>query len=291
MAKVSVIIPSRNEQFLAPTIHDLFEKAEGDIEVIAILDGYWPIPWLDDYPNLEIIHRGTSYGMRAAINKGVNISTGTHIFKLDAHCAVDQGFDVKLVADCEEDWVVVPRRYSLDAEEWKRREKAPYDHMLLSYPDQPLDYGGAGYHGKAWRQKDRIFDSEKEPIFDLMSFQGSGWFMRKEYFRFLELMDEENYGTFWQEAQEIGIKCFWSGGMVKRNTLTWYAHLHKGRKYGRGYFLDKRQLKKPVRYTNEFISGHDHKWHKQIPGRDLRWLVQHFWPVPGWPQKWAPENG
>lgn len=288
MSKVSVVIPSRNEQFLAPTVEDLIAKAAGDIEVIAILDGYWPDPILNDHPNLTIIHRSVPLGMRAGINAGVAIANGRYIMKLDAHCAVDEGFDEKLKEDCDEDWVVIPRRYSLDPETWERRPKAPFDHMYLSYPDNPNDYGGAGYHGKMWRERDRDPAYNQEPVFDLMSFQGSGWFMHRDYFYYLELMDEENYGTFWQEAQEIGTKCWYSGGRVMRNTKTWYAHLHKGKQYGRGYFLDKRELRKPVRYTNEFIANPD--WHKCIDGRGLRWLVHHFWPVKSWPEEWKPES-
>lgn len=288
MSKLSVVIPSRNEQFLPQTVDDIFAKAAGDIEVIAILDGYWADPLPKENPNLHYIHRGTPLGMRDGINSGVAIASGKYIMKCDAHCMFDEGFDEKLKEDCDEDWVIVPRRYSLDPELWERRKKAPFDHMLLSYPDNPLDYGGAGYHGKAWRERDRLPEFSQEPVFDLMSFQGSCWFIHRDYFYYLELMDEKNYGPFWQEAQEIGIKAWYSGGYVKRNTKTWYAHLHKGKKYGRGYFLAKSHLRQPVRYTNEWIFSP--VWHKLANGRNLRWLVQHFWPVPGWPSDWAPDD-
>jgi glycosyltransferase involved in cell wall biosynthesis len=289
VSKLSVVIPSRNEQFLPHTIDDIFAKAKGDVQVIAILDGYWPDPPLDDTnPNLVIVHRGVPLGMRNAINAGVAIAKDSkYIMKCDAHCMFDEGFDEKLKADCDYDWVVVPRRYSLDPDLWEPRPKAPFNHMYLSYPNTPDDFGGAGYHGKVWKVRDRDPEYNKEPVFDLMSFQGSCWFMHRDYFYYLELMDQKNYGTFWQEAQEIGIKAFYSGGMVKRNTNTYYAHLHKGKKYGRGYLLDKRELRKPVRFTNEFI--YKPEWDKLVAGRDLRWLVHHFWPVPGWPEEWAPD--
>ena len=38
MTKLSVIIPSRNEQFLPETVNDLFAKAAGDIEVIVVVE-------------------------------------------------------------------------------------------------------------------------------------------------------------------------------------------------------------------------------------------------------------
>ena len=42
MDKISIVIPSRCEPLLTPTIKDLLVKAKGEIEVIAVLEGYWP---------------------------------------------------------------------------------------------------------------------------------------------------------------------------------------------------------------------------------------------------------
>lgn len=287
MVDLSVIIPSRNEQFLPQTVNDLFVKADGKIEVIVVLDGYWPEPILQDNPALTIIHRGKSMGMRPAINAGVAIANGKWVMKTDAHCLFSEGFDKILKKDCEDDWVVIPRRYSLDAEKWERRHKPPIDYMYLSFPDDPQDWGGAGYHGRVWRERNRDETLKEIKIDDAMSFQGSCWFMHRDYFHFLDLMDEENYGPFWQEAQEIGPKCWFSGGRVVRNKKAWYAHLHKGKQYGRGYFLNKNTGDKAVRYNNKFMVNPN--WSKQIEGRDLKWLVHHFWPIPGWPEKWGNE--
>ena len=120
------MIPSRNDEFLQKTIDDLLAKAEGEIEVIVILDGYWPDPILRDDPGVVILHQGTvhdSLGMRGSINAGVDIARGEYIMKIDEHCIVDEGFDTKLKADCEDNWVVIPRRYRLDAENWKIAEE------------------------------------------------------------------------------------------------------------------------------------------------------------------------
>ena len=53
MKDVSIIIPARNEVFLQKTVSDLLTKAEGDIEVIVILDGYWPTPQLIEDTRLK----------------------------------------------------------------------------------------------------------------------------------------------------------------------------------------------------------------------------------------------
>ena len=44
MSDLSVLIPARNEMFLTRTVENLLENIEGDTEVIAICDGYWPEP-------------------------------------------------------------------------------------------------------------------------------------------------------------------------------------------------------------------------------------------------------
>ena len=62
---ISIIIPARQELYLQETISDLLEKAVGDIEIIAVLDGYWPDPPLKDDKRLTIVHR-RRMGMRAA---------------------------------------------------------------------------------------------------------------------------------------------------------------------------------------------------------------------------------
>ena len=48
---LSVIIPARNEIYLQKTIDSVLSAAKGEIEVIAILDGYWPDPPVSDSPS------------------------------------------------------------------------------------------------------------------------------------------------------------------------------------------------------------------------------------------------
>ena len=284
MAKVSIIIPSRNEQFLPQTVDDIFTKATGEIEVIAILDGYWPDPILKDRPNLIIIHRGAAQGMRSAINSAAAIASGTYLLKCDAHCMFGEDFDEILQADCEENWVAVPRRKRLDAENWCIQDvgKPDIDYCFLSYPDDPNDFGGPGLNGKLWKERNRDGGLRDDLIVDLMSAQGSCWFMPRDYFYQLELMDDASYGTFWNEFQEIGLKCWLSGGRVIRNKKTWYAHLHKGRKYGRGYHLGKSTLNQGAKHTKKWMRFGE-AWDKQtLP---LSYLIERFWPVPSWTEE------
>lgn len=275
---LSIIIPARNEKFLGQTVNELLQKATGQIEVIAVLDGYWPDPPLPDDSRLKVIHFGRSRGMRAAINAGVAIATGEFIMKIDGHCMLDHGYDEKLQEDCDQQTVVIPRRKRLDADLWQIQDvgKPDVDYEYLSFPDDPKDFGGAGLNGKIWTE--RINERKALLIDENMSFQGSCWFMHKSYFHFLELMDEGDYGPFWNEAQEIGLKAWLSGGRVIVNKKTWYAHLHKGKKHGRGYRLEESALIKGAEHTKKWMTQKN--WRKQtLP---LSSLIERFWPVPTW---------
>lgn len=284
MGKVSIVIPSRNEQFLVPTVLDLLQKARGEIEIIVVLEGYWVNPAEFNDSRVTIIHRGEPRGMRAAINKAVSLAKGVYIMKIDAHCMVEEGYDVKLQEDCEDNWVVTPRRKRLDAENWCIQDvgKPDIDYMYLSFPDDPQDFGGPGLNGKVWEEKNHDKELREVLIDDLMSAQGSCWFMKRDYFYQLELMDEKSYGTFWNEAQEIMLKAWLSGGRCIVNKKVWYAHLHKGKKYGRGYNLDHSQLSIGSNHTKKWI--HNQAWEKQtLP---FEWIIDKFWPLPGWPDNW-----
>lgn len=282
---ISVIIPSRNEQFLPNTVEDLLAKAEGEIEIIVIMDGYWHDPPLKTDPRVHIIHRGVSHGLRAGINAGVALAKGTHILKIDAHCMVSQGYDKTLEANCEKDWVVIPRRKRLDAERWEIQDvgKPDVDYEFLSWPDNPADFGGPGLNGRIWteRIRERLGNPEYD-VDDNLSFQGSCWYMHREYFYELELMDDKNWGTFWSEAQEIGFKTWLSGGRLIINKKVWYAHLHKGKQYGRMYSLDHSQLPIAAQYGRRWMT--EKLWHKQtLP---FYTMIERFWPLPGWPSDW-----
>ena len=110
--------------------------------------------------------------------------------------------------------------------------------------------------------------------------------MPASLFHHLGGMQEEGYGTFIGEPQEIGLKVWLSGGKTMTNKKTWYAHLHKGKQYGRGYSLGKRELVEGNRYSVETWVGN--RWAGRI--HDLEWLIERFWPVPTWPEdrsKWT----
>ena len=285
--KLSVIIPSRNELFLPQTINDLLTKASGEIEVIAVLDGYWQHekwdpPFLPDHKNLTILHRGYSRGMRNGINSAAAIATGKYLMKVDGHCMFAEGYDEILKADCDDNWVVIPRRKRLDAENWCPRDdgRKDIDYEFLSYPYWKPEE--VGIHGTVWgKRMEERFNKPEYDIDDNMSFQGSCWFTTLDhYWKRIGGLQEEGYGTFIGEPQEVGLKTQLGGGRLITNKKCWYAHLHKGRQYGRGYYMNKRETTAGNAYSVNY-------WMRNLwPDRvhDISWLIEQFWPVPTWPE-------
>lgn len=270
MTMISVLIPARNEPYLERTIEDVFAKSVGDIEVIAVLDGV-DAPLRED-PRLKIVRKPKPEGMRQAINSASAIAQGEFLMKLDAHCMVSPSFDKVLAADCDRDWIMVPRRYALDPQRWQivASPKYPIDYHYLEYPW--FNRMEPGFHGRPWVQ--RRIARMAIPIDDEMSSQGSCWFMHRYYFEKLGLMQTEGYGNFAQEFQELGFKCWLSGGRVAVNKRCHYAHWHKTG--GRGYPLPKDELGRSAKWVLDTWWNHPR----------MEWFIDKFSPIPTWPANW-----
>lgn len=291
MSKLSILIPARHELYLQQTVSDILKKAAGEIEVIVILDGYWNNPTLLDDPRLTIVH-WERRGMRAGVNAGVQMARGKYIMKVDGHCMFPSGFDEVLKADCEDNWVVIPRRYSLDLENWNvKLEKQFVDYEYLGYP-----WGGPEVHGSSVGLHARVWDARAEERINVlvdenMSFQGSCWFTTRDHFlKRIGLLQEEGYGTFIGEPQEIGLKTWLGGGKLMTNKKTFYAHLWKGKPY-RAAFREQMGFDYTRVGASELRNGNaysvDYWINNKWPDRkhDLAWLVDRFWPVPSWPKE------
>jgi glycosyltransferase involved in cell wall biosynthesis len=279
---LSVIIPNRNSLFASQTIQDILDKAVTDIEIIVHVDENWPNPVLKE-KRISYIHPSTPRGLRQGINACVAMARGKYIMKLDDHCMLAQGFDKTLIENHQDNWVQIPRRYALDAENWKIEErtdhKYPVDYMYVDFPRKGKAHDD-GMHGVPWK-RDRT-----EEIDDTPSMQGSCYFMTKDYFdNFLHGLSEEGYGQFSQESQEIGFKTWLGGGAMKVNKKTWYAHLYKGKRYGRMYnipgFND---------YTVKASAWSADYWlNNRWPERkhDFAWFIDEKFPgMPSWSSDW-----
>ncbi len=297
---LSVIIPARNEQFLINTINDVLAARRGSTEVIVILDGQWNPHPIESHPDVTIIHHSVSIGQRAAINEAARLSTAKYMMKLDGHCRMDEGFDVKLTADCDYDWIVVPRLYNLhvfdqmctkcgtrtyqgpklthctacnqDAEHemvmvWEPRWSRMTDTMRF---DSDL-------HFQYWRDLTKRPGYEGE-ICDTMSLLGACWFLHRKRYWELDGSDE-GHGSWGQQGTEIACKAWLSGGRLIVNKRTWYSHLFRTQPgFGFPYPLSHGQTEAARAYSKKF--WREGRWAKaKLP---LSAIVSRFWPVPGW---------
>ena len=293
MDKVSIIIPSRNEKYLNKTIDDIFAKARGEIEVIVVLDGPTEFPLPKERPNLKFITKETAEGLRPAIKDASNMATGEYLLKIDAHSMLSQGFDEVLKKDCEDNWVVVSRYYALDPEAWVIGHKKYYsDYFYLGCPWMRWDK--IGFQDIPWKSRDK---ARRDIIIDeTMTMQASLWFMTAEHFHNrLGDLDQEKWGSWSCEQQEISLKTWLGGGKVMVNKNVWNAHYQRP--------IEERRVLNPEysRRTDLYIHRDfalyflNNKWEGQIYKFD--WLIEHFWPLPNamtraygekypWPDTW-----
>lgn len=255
MEDISIIIPSYKEPYLNKTVDSLLDNATGPVQIISVEDD-------------------GSLGMRGAINKGLRHARGKYIMKVDAHCTFDNGYDEVLKRDCKENWLMIPRRYSLNAERWDRTMPTKVkDYHYISYP---ID---GAFYPIHWRKKNN------KKIDDTMTFQGSCYFAhRKDFMKRVGYLDEK-YGSFGGEQIEVGLKYWLGGGKVKVNKNTWYAHLFKNK----NYYSDKTEAwahKRNLRRNAKYKWMTKHWMNNEEPNMKYKfeWLVEKFWPVPGWPE-------
>ena len=283
MIELSVIIPNRNSPFLAKTIQDVLDRAGCEVEVIVNIDELWK-NWEVNDARVHYIHPSAPVGLRQGINNCVRMAKGKYIMKTDDHCAFSPDFGKILIESHKEDnWVQIPRRYALDAENWKIEEqdndKYPVDYMYLDFPRKGKDHD-SGTHGVPDRE--RREDRKEFDVDETMSMQGSCYFMTRNHFiDTLGGLSEKMYGQFAQEAQEIGFKTWLRGGKLMVNKKTYYCHLHKGNKYGRFYSFPGGTVEASDMSAYYWMQNQwkDRKY-------DMKWLIDRFWPIQSWPENW-----
>jgi len=300
--ELSVIIPARNEMFLQTTIKNVLENIEADTEIIAVCDGYWPEQPVMDHPRVNVIHFTESVGQRAATNAGARLSQAKYIMKLDAHCAVDKGFDRKLIDGCQYDWTLVPKMWNLHAFDWQ----CPNCGNRTYQGPEPVTCKECGKGGKfkmvmVWKPRERRqsvswrFDKElrfkywpahrkrretrRGEYIETMSFIGACFFMERDRYWELDGLDEA-HGSWGQLGTEMACKSWLSGGKLLTCKKTWFAHMFRTKNKGFGfpYQISGNDQDRARKYSYDFWTNN--RWPKQI--HPLEWLVEKFKPVPGW---------
>lgn len=288
MSKVSYIIPTRVEtteiepgvSVLYKTIHGLLENSTGDFEVIVAFDGPPYIATPDD-PRVFRLEMPWA-GSKVAINNAALMASGKYLFKLDAHCKVSKGIDEILRENMQDNWVVIPRFYVLDAEKWQWQDERFYDYFYLPCP--LTDHRGFRFKaGGHWpeRTKEKISIS---PLDENMKLHGSGFFMSRDFY--WNYIGGLTYGgsTWNGEDIEITMKTWlgpWDGRLMV-NKDCWYAHMHRGGQRPREWGFSEREAQRSAMWAAKYwmLNSWDNRVH------DIDWLVDRFSPVPTWPDNW-----
>lgn len=297
MAELSVLITARNEQFLGKTIENVLENIRANTEIIVILDGNWPLEPIADHPHVTLVYYPESIGQRAGINQAARISTAKYILKLDAHCALDEGFDVKLMAECDYDWTVVPRLYNLHAFDWRCKtcghqtyqgpypakcekcEAQDFEQVIIWQPrlsrktdfmrfDRDLIFQYWGAFGSRPEAKSEIAPT--------MSLLGACWFMHRARYWELDGLDEL-HGSWGQMGTELACKAWLSGGQLVTNKQTWYSHMFRTQS-GFGFPYPNPGVNQAREHSRYLWLGNNWEGQKY----PLSWMLEKFWPIPGW---------
>ena len=224
MIKLSVIIPSYKDPLLFKTIDSLLtSSALGDkLEVIAVMDGYWPSgDLLIDDSRVRYVHLGGNVGMRRAINAGVSVARGEFLMRTDEHCMFAPGFDKAMVSVCRPNWIMTATRFFLDPIKWEvMADHSPVNHEKL------IIQGGIKFAGKRWPEQDKVMAGRK--LSETMAMQGSCWVMPHKWWKdTIGELQHEGYGPLYQDSHEMVFKTWQAGGAMILNKRTWFAHKHR----------------------------------------------------------------
>jgi glycosyltransferase involved in cell wall biosynthesis len=220
--KLSIVIPSFKDPFLVKTIDSLLLNSAlgSDLEIIAVLDGYWPSFELREDPRVRYVHLGRNRGMRDAINAGVQASRGEFIMRTDEHCTFAQGFDKSMTDVCRPHWIMTATRYFLNPVKWEVMDLEPVFHEKL------VIQGGVKFAGQRWRSRDKKLKSRG--LTETMAMQGSVWVMpRKWWDDVIGELQTEGYGPLYQDSHEMCFRTWQAGGELILNKRTWFAHKHR----------------------------------------------------------------
>jgi hypothetical protein len=203
------------------TIRDLLDKSElGDqLEIIDVLDGYWPNFEMIQDPRVRYVHLGKNRGMRGAINAGVQVARGEFLMRVDEHQMFGQGYDRILTSQCEPNWIFTPKRFFLDPVKWEIMDIPPVESAKLVI-------AGGKFNGSKW---DSHSEKHKDDmIYETMAMQGSCWVMPHKWWNdVIGELQTEGYGPLIQDSHEMVFKTWKAGGKLMVNKNTWHAHKHR----------------------------------------------------------------
>jgi glycosyltransferase involved in cell wall biosynthesis len=190
------------------------------MEIVVVLDGYWPETPIKNDDRVRVVHLGSNRGMRGAINAGVGIARGEFILRSDQHCMFAPGYDKTLTDDCPPNAIMTTTRYFLDPVKWERMDLEPVNFEKLVIQD------GVKFSGQRWKSRDE--ELKDVPIAETMAMQGSMWIMPHKWWEDVIVeLQTEGYGQMYQDSHEMIFKTWKAGGKMLLDKNTWFAHKHR----------------------------------------------------------------
>lgn len=310
MIDLSVLIPARNEEFLGRTIDDVLSHVKANTEIIAILDGYLPDPPIHPDPRVTIIYNPVAVGQRAAAKQAAKIAKGKYIMKIDAHVAVDDGFDVKMLEafkKLDDNVTLVPAMRNLHVFDWVCEEghrryqgnsgpcndcgKPTKKDVVWIPKKSPVTFTFRvdktmhfQYFGELAKRPENIkgalcndgtFDTNLRETF---SIQGSCFMLTRERYLSLDI-DSDDFHSWGQQGCEVAMKTWLSGGRVISNLNTWYAHMFrtKGGDFGFPYPNPQDKVNANRELSRQLFQKDG--WPQAV--HKFQWLLDKFTP-PDW---------
>ncbi len=237
---VTVIIPTGNmdEQYVDRTVQSIKDNAVGSLEILIEVDK-------------------EKEGHRVLTNRMAAKARGKYLLRIDAHCAMSEGWDARMKASCGPTTLLTPVIDALDAETWTGKGR---DMSMVTLT-------------RTLQNTYPMFDKtipNRDIEEETMSIVGCTYMIQKDYYWHHDGC-EEALGIWGAGGLEWVLKTWLSGGRVMVRTDTVCCHLF--RVDGKiPFYIDLKKLNKTfVELGNRWRSGLG-----KGQTRSLVWLEQKF---------------
>lgn len=275
---IAVAVLARNETLMKHTVEKLQSRAlhPENLKIYVVLDGFdagynKEIDEIREYANhsgVFIIEHDVPRGVRSSFNEVAAVAGARYVLKVDAHVEFSTAYDVEFVDAVEilgEQTMVIPRVCGIDGKTFEVGGRH-FDYFSVD----------PNLHQKHWFEYENRVVSNT-PYVQTMSNMGACWFCSTHYWWYLGGHNEQFY-TWGESGPETSLKVWLSGGkhVLCKNIV--YYHVFRNKF---PYKISSGGIQKNKLSMMDYFWGG--KFNRQI--NDVEWLVNKFWPVPGW------ENG
>ena len=291
---LSILIPARNEMFIAETVKDLLANKTEKTEIIVGLDGQFADPPIASHPDLTIVYYPKSLGQRAMTNQLCKLSKAKYVAKTDAHCSFDKHFDAKLMSVMKDHYTILPAMYNFHVFDWVCIGNTPRSgkkYIDTKIEKLPIGCGHREYQGPTikcskcggnmereliWKRRENkrnefyrfdknyhfqywnSFKNRPEGSSNLapvMSIPGNFFMLTRQKYWALNICDE-GHGSWGQQGVEVACKTWLSGGELVVYKDTWYAHMFRtqGKDFGFPYPISTVDQEKARQYSKDIWS-------------------------------------